>query len=147
MSRIVLLKLVMTFLNRWIIVRSLFFLGCVGASVFAASTGGGVLSKYVGESIENLDLLKEYEPVSVKIVRLFSGEELIGEFDEEKHIIKNPVVMVPVNNEKIAFQPWIPYSEDKEFQLKEKQVSVIATPSKTIVNEYNRAFGSGIVMP
>ena len=137
----------MTFLNRWIIVSSLFLLGCVGASVFAASTGGGVLSKYVGESIENLDLLKEYEPVSVKIVRLFSGEELIGEFDEEKHIIKNPVVMVPVNNEKIAFQPWIPYSEDKEFQLKEKQVSVIATPSKTIVNEYNRAFGSGIVMP
>ena len=137
----------MTFLNRWIIVSSLFLLGCVGASVFAASTGGGVLSKYVGESIENLDLFKEYEPVSVKIVRLFSGEELIGEFDEEKHIIKNPVVMVPVNNEKIAFQPWIPYSEDKEFQLKEKQVSVIATPSKTIVNEYNRAFGSGIVMP
>ena len=122
-------------------------MGCVGASVFAASTGGGVLSKYVGESIENLDLLKEYEPVSVKIVRLFSGEELIGEFDEEKHTIKNPVVMVPVNNEKIAFQPWIPYSEDKEFQLKEEQVSVIATPSKTIVNEYNRAFGSGIVMP
>ena len=137
----------MTFLNRWIIVSSLFLLGCVGASVFAASTGGGVLSKYVGESIENLDLFKEYEPVSVKIVRLFSGEELIGEFDEEKHIIKNPVVMVPVNNEKIAFQPWIPYSEDKEFQLKEKQISVIANPSKTIVNEYNRAFGSGIVMP
>ena len=135
------------FLNRCIILSSLFLLGCVGASVFAASTGGGVLSKYVGESIENLDLLKEYEPVSVKIVRLFSGEELIGEFDEEKHIIKNPVVMVPVNNEKIAFQPWIPYSEDKEFQLKEEQVSIIATPSKTIVNEYNRAFGSGIVMP
>ena len=137
----------MTFLNRWIIIGSLFLLGCVGASVFAASTGGGVLSKYVGESIENLDLLKEYEPVSVKIVKLFSGEELIGEFDEEKHTIKNPVVMVPVNNEKIAFQPWIPYSEDKEFQLKEEQVSIIATPSKTIVNEYNRAFGSGIVMP
>ena len=137
----------MTFLNRWIIVSSLFLLGCVGASVFAASTGGGVLSKYVGESIENLDLLKEYEPVSVKIVKLLSGEELIGEFDEEKHTIKNPVVMIPVDKEKIAFSPWMPYAEDKEFQLKEKQISVIATPSKTITNEYNRAFGSGIVMP
>ena len=135
----------MTFLNRWLLLSSLFLVGCVGASVFAASTGGAILSNYVGEGIKNLDL-KEY-PVSVKIVKLLSGEELIGEFDEEKHIIKNPVVMVPVNNEKIAFQPWIPYSEDKEFQLKEKQVSVIATPSKTIVNEYNRAFGSGIVMP
>ena len=48
----------MMFLNRCIILSSLFLLGCVGASVFAASTGGGVLSKYVGESIENLDLLE-----------------------------------------------------------------------------------------
>ena len=135
----------MTFLNRWILLSSLFLVGCVGASVFAASTGGAILSNYVGEGIKNLDL-KEY-PVSVKIVKLLSGEELIGEFDEGTYTIKNPVVMIPVDNQKIAFSPWMPYSEDKEFLLKEKQVSVIANPSKTIVNEYNRAFGSGIVMP
>ena len=135
----------MTFLNRWILLSSLFLVGCVGASVFAASTGGAILSNYVGEGIKNLDL-KEY-PVSVKIVKLLSGEELIGEFDEGTYTIKNPVVMIPVDNQKIAFSPWMPYSEDKEFLLKENQVSVIATPSKTIVNEYNRAFGSGIVMP
>ena len=135
----------MTFLNRWLIIGSLFLIGCTGFSAlaFVSAAGGNVVSEYIFDK----HIFKEYEPVSVKIVRLFSGEELIGEFDEEKHIIKNPVVMVPVNNEKIAFQPWIPYSEDKEFQLKEKQVSVIATPSKTITNEYNRAFGSGIVMP
>ncbi len=134
----------MTFLNRWLIIGSLFLIGCTGFSAlaFVSAAGGNVVSEYIFDK----HIFKEYEPVSVKIVRLFSGEELIGEFDEEKHTIKNPVVMVPVNNEKIAFQPWIPYSEDKEFQLKEKQVSVIATPSKTIVNEYNRAFGSGIVM-
>ena len=85
--------------------------------------------------------------MNVKIVNLTSGEELIGEFDEETNVIKNPVVMIPVSKEKIAFQPWMPYAEDKEFLLKEAQVSVIATPSKTITNEYNRAFGSGIVMP
>lgn len=135
----------MTFLNRWIIIGSLLLFGCTGFSAlaFVSAAGGNVVSEYIFDK----NIFKEYEPVSVKIVRLVSGEELIGEFDEEKHTIKNPVVMVPVNNEKIAFQPWIPYSEDKEFQLKEKQVSVIATPSKTIVNEYNRAFGSGIVMP
>jgi hypothetical protein len=135
----------MTFLNRWLLLSSLFLVGCVGASVFAASTGGAILSNYVGEGIKNLDL-KEY-PVSVKIVKLLSGEELIGEFDEGTYTIKNPVVMIPVDNQKIAFSPWMPYSEDKEFLLKETQVSVIATPSKTIANEYNRAFGSGIVMP
>ena len=135
----------MTFLNRWILLSSLFLVGCVGASVFAASTGGAILSNYVGEGIKNLDL-KEY-PVSVQIVKLLSGEELIGMFDEATYTIKNPVVMIPVNKDKIAFQPWLPYAEDKEFQLKEEHISVIATPSKTITNEYNRAFGSGIVMP
>ena len=136
----------MMFLNRCIIISSLFLLGCAGATVFASATGGGILSKYISESIENIDF-KEAQAVDVKIVKLLSGEELIGMFDEEKHTIKNPVVMIPVDKEKIAFSPWMPYSADKEFQLKEEQVSVIATPSKTITNEYNRAFGSGIVMP
>ena len=136
----------MMFLNRCIILSSLFLLGCAGATMFVSATGGGVLSKYVGEIIENVDF-KEAEPVDVRIVKLLNGEELIGMFDEETHKIKNPVVMIPVNNEKIAFSPWMPYSEDKEFTLKEEQISVIATPSKTITNEYNRAFGSGIVMP
>ena len=136
----------MMFLNRCLIVSSLFLLGCAGATVFASATGGGIVSKYIGESIGNIDF-KEAKPVDVKIVKLLSGEELIGMFDEEKHTIKNPVVMIPVDKEKIAFSPWMPYSADKEFQLKEEQVSVIATPSKTITNEYNRAFGSGIVMP
>jgi len=85
--------------------------------------------------------------VNVKIVKLISGEELIGEFDEVKYTINNPVVMIPVNNEKIAFSPWMPYAEDKLFTLKKDQVLVLATPSKTIANEYSRAFGSGIVIP
>ena len=53
----------------------------------------------------------------IKIVKFVSGEELIGEYDETTTTIKNPVVMIPVNQEKIAFQPWVPYSEDKEFKL------------------------------
>ena len=85
--------------------------------------------------------------MNVKIVRLSNGEELIGEFDEITHIISSPFVMIPVNKEKIAFQPWLPYSEDKEYKIKEEQIQVIATPSKTIANEYSRAFGSGIVVP
>ena len=83
----------------------------------------------------------------VKIVKMTSGEELIGEFDEETSIIKNPVVMIPVSKEKIAFQPWLPYSEDKEFKLKEQQIHIVANPSTLLVNEYSRMFGSGIVVP
>ena len=78
---------------------------------------------------------------------MISGEELIGEYDEETTTIKNPVVMIPVSKEKIAFQPWVPYSEDKEFKLKESMILVVATPSKLITNEFNRVYGSGIVVP
>jgi len=85
--------------------------------------------------------------MNVKIVKFVSGEELIGEYDETTTTIKNPVVMIPVNQEKIAFQPWVPYSEDKEFKLKESMILVVANPSKLITNEFNRVYGSGIVVP
>ena len=71
----------------------------------------------------------------------------IPNIDEETTTIKNPVVMIPVSKEKIAFQPWVPYSEDKEFKLKESMILVVATPSKLITNEFNRVYGSGIVVP
>ncbi len=85
--------------------------------------------------------------MNIKIVKLFNGEELIGEYDEKTNVIKNPVVMIPVNKEPIAFQPWLPYAEDKEYQLKETMIIITATPTSTILNEYNRVFGSGIVVP
>ena len=85
--------------------------------------------------------------MNVKIVKMISGEELIGEYDEETTTIINPVVIIPVSKEKIAFQPWVPYSEDKEFKLKESMILVVATPSKLITNEFNRVYGSGIVVP
>tara|TARA_B100000029_G_scaffold142261_1_gene137421 strand:+ start:536 stop:796 length:261 start_codon:yes stop_codon:yes gene_type:complete len=78
---------------------------------------------------------------------MISGEELIGEYNETTNVINNPVVMIPVSKEKIAFQPWLPYAEDKEFRLKEVQITIVANPSPTIMNEYNRIFGSGIVVP
>ena len=85
--------------------------------------------------------------MNVKIVKLISGEELIGEYDEKINTINNPVVMIPVNKEKIAFSPWMPYTEDNIFQLNEEHVMVVCNPSKIITNEYSRAFGSGLVIP
>jgi len=85
--------------------------------------------------------------MNVKIVKMISGEELIGEYDEKLNVIKNPVVMIPVSKEKIAFQPWLPYADDKEYTLKEEHIIIAAAPSITIVNEYNRIYGSGIVIP
>ena len=85
--------------------------------------------------------------MNIKIVRLISGEELIGDWDEEKKIITNPVVMIPVAKDQLGFQPWIPYAEEEEVPLKEEHIVVVLTPDKKLQNEYNRVYGSGLIVP
>ena len=85
--------------------------------------------------------------MNVKIVRIISGEELIGDWNRETNTITDPVVMVPVAKDQLGFQPWIPYAEDKEITFKEQHIVVVLTPDTKLQNEYNRVYGSGLVMP
>ena len=85
--------------------------------------------------------------MNIKVVRLISGEELIGEWNEEKNIINNPVIMVPIAKDQLGFQPWIPYSDEEDVQLKEQHIITVLTPDKKLQNEYNKIYGSGIIMP
>ena len=85
--------------------------------------------------------------MSIKVVRLVSGEELIGEWNEEKTIINNPVIMVPIAKDQLGFQPWIPYSDQEDIQLKEQHIMTVLTPDKKLQNEYNRVYGSGLIVP
>ena len=85
--------------------------------------------------------------MNIKVLRLVTAEELIGEWDQEKSSILNPVVMVPVSKDKIGFQPWITLGQDEEIFLKDQHIMAIVTPDKKLQNEYNRVFGSGLVMP
>ena len=85
--------------------------------------------------------------MNIKVLRLVTAEELIGEWNEEKSPILNPVVMVPVSKDKIGFQPWITLGEDDEIFLKDQHIMAIVTPDVKLQNEYNRVFGSGLVIP
>ena len=85
--------------------------------------------------------------MNIKVLRLVTAEELIGEWNEEKSSILNPVVMVPVSKDKIGFQPWITLSEEEEIFLKDQHIMAIVTPDIKLQNEYNRVFGSGLIMP
>ena len=85
--------------------------------------------------------------MNIKVLRMVTAEELIGEWNEEKSSIMNPVVMVPVSKDKIGFQPWITLSEDEEIFLKDQHIMAIVTPDIKLQNEYNRVFGSGLVVP
>ena len=85
--------------------------------------------------------------MNIKVLRLVTAEELIGEWDQEKNSIINPVVMVPVSKDKIGFQPWITLSDEEEISLKDQHIMAIVTPDIKLQNEYNRVFGSGLVVP
>ena len=85
--------------------------------------------------------------MNIKIVRIVSGEELIGDWNKETNTITNPVVMIPVAKDQLGFQPWIPYAEDKEITFKEQHIVVVLTPDTKLQNEYNRVFGSGLLVP
>tara|TARA_B100001146_G_scaffold180682_1_gene162788 strand:- start:294 stop:569 length:276 start_codon:yes stop_codon:yes gene_type:complete len=85
--------------------------------------------------------------MNVKIIRLVSTEELIGDWNEETKIVTNPVVMIPVAKDQLGFQPWIPYAEEEEVPLKEEHIVVVLTPDKKLQNEYNRVYGSGLIVP
>ena len=85
--------------------------------------------------------------MNIKVVRMTTTEELIGDWDQEKNIITSPVVMIPVSKDKIGFQPWIPLADEKEISLKEEHIMTVLTPDIKLQNEYNRVFGSGLVIP
>ena len=84
--------------------------------------------------------------MNIKVIRMVTAEELIGEWNEEKNSIVNPVVMVPVSKDKIGFQPWITLSDEEEISLKDQHIMAIVTPDIKLQNEYNRVFGSGLIM-
>ena len=84
--------------------------------------------------------------MNIKVIRIVSGEELIGDWNEEKNIINNPVIMVPVSKGQLGFQPWIPYSDQEDIQLKEQHIMTVLTPDKKLQNEYNRVYGSGLIL-
>jgi hypothetical protein len=92
---------------------------------------------------------------NLKILRLTTGEEIIGEVLDHnvtKTIVKNPVRIIVVpskadpNNPSVAFAPFLQWSDDKELTLNSNHVIVLASPITEFVNQYNGMFG-GIVVP
>lgn len=91
---------------------------------------------------------------NIKIIRLMTGEEIIGEImnDTDKVLsVKNPVrvLVIPTadqNNPKVGFGPFTQWSEEKELTLNKSHVTFIATPINEFVNQYTAMFG-GLVVP
>lgn len=89
----------------------------------------------------------------VRCVRLTTGEEIICEFEEttDKYTFTTPanIFMTPNGQGGLQIQlmPLFPYAEKKVFEFPKTAVVVVFNPSRELTNEYNRLFGSGIVIP
>jgi|TARA_R100000008_G_scaffold83201_1_gene68324 hypothetical protein len=88
----------------------------------------------------------------VRVVRLQTGEEIIcklldGSTDNTK-LLKKPAIIIPVGQGKIGLSPWLPYAEISDgIEIKESHIMFITEPVEEFLNEYNTAFGSGLVVP
>ena len=84
----------------------------------------------------------------IKVFKLISGEELIGkvEVTGRGYTIEAPATILMQQTKDgvgLALMPYMPYTEGK-VTLFTQCIATEGEPSKKMINEYNRVFGSGI---
>lgn len=89
--------------------------------------------------------------MSVKIYKLVTGEEVIGEestSDREGVSLKNPAIILmrqmPDEKFTVALAPYMAYAEFGTVHIHHRAIAADCEPSIQMVNEYNRIYGSGI---
>ena len=92
--------------------------------------------------------------MNLKLLRLRSGEDVICEVLKESAeliFIKNPAMLMPVGSQgqqmQMGMAPWMPFSEQNEFEIPRDWLVIMSDVVKDIANNYNQIFGSGIVVP
>ena len=92
--------------------------------------------------------------MNIKLIRLQTGEDLMGDVlinENGDVVIENPcMVYVRPNSTgtgaSIGLTRWMPYADTKKFKIDNKWIVVLTDPEADLKNEYNKAFGSGIVV-
>ena len=83
--------------------------------------------------------------MNVKLMRMWSGEDVIADLIEEKDdsvVIANPIVAVPAGNGQMGFAPWSPLlkGKDEELEVTKKYIVYIADTQEQIEEQYNEMF-------
>ena len=95
--------------------------------------------------------------MNIKILKLVTGEEVLGEIESESEtetVICNPVGVAIVRGQNgqpnVGFAPFPIHAEQKTnstFDLPRKSVIYSYVPAQDFLDNYNQIFGSGIVVP
>ena len=87
----------------------------------------------------------------IKILRLTTGEEVLcrAEKTDTGWIAKKASLIVPVGKGQIGLMGWMPYTKayDDGIKIKDESVMFISEPQDELLNEYEEAFGSGLIIP
>ena len=92
--------------------------------------------------------------MTIKAIKLVSGEELVVEITEESDssvTFKNPVAAVLQRSQQtggaaLGFMPWM-HAADGPFTVDKSKVICVANVADEVKNGYNQIFGAGIVVP
>lgn len=95
---------------------------------------------------------------NLKIVRLLSGEELMGDVtvNEDKSVLIKEVCQIATSyadpseaTAKIGIAPYLPYADiDTDgIEIGPNYIGFIVHPVTQLLNEYNKIFGSGLIVP
>ena len=84
----------------------------------------------------------------VKVFKLLNGEEIIAKTEVTGlgYTLSDPAAIVIQQTEKgvgVALAPYMPYAES-DITLYSTAIATEGTPAKSMANEYNRIFGSGL---
>jgi len=86
----------------------------------------------------------------VKIVRLISGEEIIGNFSQTKTTItlKDPCVLVPTQEGKLMFVRWIPYGQIKDgVDINERNIVFIVEAVPELEEHFKNVVLNNLFVP
>lgn len=92
--------------------------------------------------------------MNVVALKLLNGEDILCEFhyEDANHFeVENPASIVSSPSAdgrgmSIGLAPYLPFSSDKKVKFAKTAVITTYTPDQKLCNEYNRIFGSGIVI-
>ena len=83
--------------------------------------------------------------MNVKLMRMWSGEDVVADLIEEKEdsvVFVNPIVAVPSGNGQIGFAPWSPLlkGKDEEIEITKRYIVYIAETQDEIKDQYEQMF-------
>lgn len=89
--------------------------------------------------------------MNVKLIRLVTGEMLLADttvlHEQGSYMLSKPAWIAQVKAGEFALVPWLPLAKKDEVTISSDKVIYCVEPETGILNEYNTAFGSGLVIP